>query len=193
MILPLLVFPRIPGVNTPTLRARAAVSTGIALSAMALLYRIHFLNPANKSDFGVAWFGARALLHHANPYVLVGPGHVYDWPWNLLYPATTMVAAIPLSWLSERSASLAFVGMSSWTLAWVVTRTGWERLPLFLSAAWVVASQSGQWSPLFTAMWCARSCDSGFGEAEHRSDSRLDRITQGVGVRDEPEVWFSSD
>ncbi len=120
---------------------------------MALLFRTYLLNPFNKSDFGVVWFGANALLHGGNPYLLVGPGHVYDWPWNVLYPATSMVAAIPFAWLSERSASLAFVGISAALLAWVLTRDGWHRLPLFLSAAFVIAAQSGQWSPLFTAMW----------------------------------------
>ena len=141
----------------PSVHVRAGVASIVALVAMALLYRTYLLDPLNKSDFGVAWFGGQALLHGANPYLLVGPGHVYEWPWNVLYPATSMVAAIPFAWLQERTASLAFIGISAWVLAWLVTREGWHRLPLFLSAAFVVAAQSGQWSPLFTAIWCARA------------------------------------
>src|SRR5687767_10997999 len=96
--------------------------------------------PDHPGDFGIVWFGAKALLHDANPYVLVGPGLVYEWPWPQAYPVTAMVMAMPFTLLPQLPATLAFVWISAAVLAYAVTVDGWYRLPLFLSSAFVVAA-----------------------------------------------------
>lgn len=105
----------------------------------------------HPGDFGVSWFGARSLLHGINPYDLVGPGRLYNWPWPLVYPATAFVAAMPLAVLPQIPATLIFVFVSCALLGYSVTKHDWARLPMFGSAAFLVAAGAAQWSPLFTA------------------------------------------
>lgn len=137
----------------PTRLARVAVSSLIGLLAGTLHYAQHIVE-RHHTDFGPTWFGARSIIAGANPYDLVGPGLPFDWPWSLLYPATGMVAALPLAWFTEEIASTLFVSLSSALLAYAVSKTGWHRLPLFLSASFVVAAKSAQWSPLIAAGFC---------------------------------------
>jgi hypothetical protein len=141
----------------PTIRARILVAIAIATAAASLTYIEHLRMPGHPADFGIVWFGARALLHGANPYGLVGPSLVYDWEWRELYPATAMVAAMPLAILPQLAAAVTFVWISSALLAYAITVDGWYRLPLFLSSAFIFAARSGQWSPLMTAALCIPS------------------------------------
>ena len=107
--------------------------------------------PTHPGDFGLSWFGARSLMHGVNPYDLVGPGRPYNWPWPQVYPATAFVAAMPLAILPQLAATLVFVFVSCALLAYSVTEQGWERIPMFGSAAFIIAAGAAQWSPLFTA------------------------------------------
>jgi hypothetical protein len=141
----------------PRLRNRIAVATSIGIASGLLVVARDLQFPWHRSDFGVIWFGARALLHGANPYELIGPGLQYDWQWRMMYPATAMVTAIPLSFVPEIIASFLFVALSGGLLAYAVTHDGWHRLPLFLSWPYVVAVSHGQWSPLYTAIACLPS------------------------------------
>lgn len=107
--------------------------------------------PDHPGDFGLAWFGARAMLHGGNPYELIGPGLVYDWPWRLIYPLTAMAAALPFALLPQTPATLVFVFASGALLAYSVTRNHWYPLLMCTSAAFLIAAGAAQWSPLFTA------------------------------------------
>jgi hypothetical protein len=127
------------------------VSVGIGVAATLVHYAKVQAVPDHPGDFGLAWFGARALLHGGNPYELIGPGLVYDWPWRLIYPLTAMVAALPFALLPQLQATLAFVFLSAALLAWSVTRNAWYPLLMFLSAAFCIAAGAAQWSPLLTA------------------------------------------
>lgn len=142
--------------KAPSIRARLSVAVSIALGA-GIFHYIVTLKTDHPGDFGIAWFGARAIFHGANPYRLVGPGLVYDWPWNMFYPATAMVVAAPFAMLPQLVATVVFVGISTALLAYAITADGWYRLPLFLSSAFVVATQAAQWSPLITAALCIPS------------------------------------
>ena len=103
------------------------------------------------SDFGMVWYGAKALVNGDNPYALIGPGREFDYRWPLIYPATALAAVLPLSYLSEHAAAVIFVALSSGILAFAVTGRGWYLLPLFLTDAFVSAAKLGQWSILLTA------------------------------------------
>ncbi|HEY8165702.1 MAG TPA: hypothetical protein VIF83_09140 [Gemmatimonadaceae bacterium] len=130
-------------------RALVASSIGIAAGALAVLRfeRITW----HPSDFGMIWFGARALLHGANPYGLVGPGMQYDFPWTVNYPATSFVVALPLTPFSEVVATFLFVAISAALLAYGISEKGWGRLPIFLSWPFILAALVGQWSPIVSA------------------------------------------
>lgn len=126
------------------------------IATLATLFPLaeHFRLPGRPTDFGLAWFGARSLLYGIDPYPLVGPGRVYNWDWELLYPANAMVLAIPLAWMPEIAAASVFVWVSSACLAYGVTDRSWDRLFIFPSSAFIVAVRAAQWSPLFSAAIC---------------------------------------
>lgn len=126
-----------------------ASAIGILSGAIAALRFAQ--NPWHPSDFGQSWFGALALRHGADPYSLVGPGLQYDWPWELFYPVTSMVIALPMSYLPEMLATFLFVAVSCWLLTYALTEESWGRLALLLSWPFVIAVTAGQWSPILTA------------------------------------------
>ena len=57
----------------------------------------------------------------------------------------------PFAWLPLPLAGAVFMGLSAGLAAWGIARTGAERLPLFLSAPFLMALSLGQWSPLLVA------------------------------------------
>lgn len=134
-------------------RVRLALTIGIAAAAVAIALTEYAITPGRHSDFGPVWFGARALLAGSNPWAQVGPGLTFDWPWQLLYPVPALVLAIPFAPASEILATAAFVGISTFLLAWGATRSGPHRLPAFASFPFFVASAAGQWTALLGSGW----------------------------------------
>ena len=45
------------------------------------------------------WFAARALFAGQDPYVVIGPGRVFSFPWPFYYPLTAAVLGLPLALL----------------------------------------------------------------------------------------------
>ena len=146
---------RVPAADhsQPSARRAQRVIAAIVVGAVAALVHYAKINavPDHPGDFGLAWFGARAMLHGGNPYELIGPGLVYDWPWRLIYPLTAMAAALPFALFPQTPATLAFVFASGALLAYSVTRNHWYPLLMCTSAAFLIAAGAAQWSPLFTA------------------------------------------
>lgn len=146
------------GSNTPTLKRRLIVAAAIAVSASVIFYVIHFLyagppgvSPMH-SDFSPVWYGAKILRGGQSPYDLIGPGLQIESQWNAYYPATAYVLAIPFTVISEESASVVFVGLSSFLLAFGSTRDSWHRLPMFASIPFLTGAILGQLSVLVTAI-----------------------------------------
>lgn len=148
---------RIPADSLPSMQEsflirRISVSLAVAgLSLLLLWLTLRATGPQNRTDFGPAWFGARVLLEGRNPYALIGPGLEYDSPWRASYPVTAMILAMPFAAFAVHRAAMMFVFVSTFLLAFVLTRDGWYRLPLFLSPAFLIAVSAAQWSPLLTA------------------------------------------
>jgi hypothetical protein len=136
--------------RTPPTNARILVALAIAMASAAFAAS-QFVHGRPHSDFGMLWYAARTLLHGQDPYSVIGPGKEFNYDWPLIYPNTAVVAVLPFTLLSERWATAAFTGLSSWLLAFGITRDGWYRIPLFASVAYISAAQLGQWSMLFTA------------------------------------------
>lgn len=139
------------GRNRPTHAQRLLVAAIIATAAIGITLSQYAQNSGFRSDFGIVWFGARSLLDGIDPYPLVGPGLLYDWGWPLLYPATALVAGIPLAGLSEQQAAVTFVWLSTFALAYGATSDSWHRVPLFASEAFVASAKLAQWSILLSA------------------------------------------
>lgn len=92
-----------------------------------------------------------ALLNGTNPYDVVGPGRLFEWNFPLLYPLPALVLASPLTLASLRGCIGLFAALSSGLLVFVLTRDGWQRLPLIASCPLLYAMGLVQWSPLLTA------------------------------------------
>ncbi len=136
---------------SPNRRQRLAVAVVVAALSAVLVSNTFRGAASYHSDFGIAWFGARAMLEGRDPYPLIGPGREFDIRWHPLYPATAMVAAIPFAALTERLATMAFVATSVFLLAYGITRDGWHLIPLFVTEPFAASARLGQWSILVTA------------------------------------------
>ncbi len=134
-------------------KTRVAVAMVVATLATLFPFAEHIRGQGRPSDFGIIWFGARSLLHGINPYPLVGPGLPFDWDWHLYYPATSMVAVLPLGLLPQLAATLTFVWISSALLTYALTEDGWDRIWMLPSTAFIVAVRAAQWSPLYCAAY----------------------------------------
>lgn len=134
-------------------RIRVAVAVAVGTVATAFQYAEQIRTHGRHSDFGVTWFGARSLLSGTDPYPLVGARPPFDPALHLNYPATSMVAVLPLGLLPELAATLIFVGISSALLAYALSEKGWERMWMLPSAAFIVAVRMAQWSPIYSAAY----------------------------------------
>lgn len=139
------------GANKPTRIQRLVFALSIAAFCAAFLSIKYDRFPHTRSDFSQARFGAEAIVHGANPYVLSGPGRTFDNPRPVLYPATAFVAAIPFLLVSDHAAAVIFVTLSAFLLAYGATAKSWHLVAMFPSIAFLSSIQFAQWSPLMTA------------------------------------------
>jgi len=102
-------------------------------------------------DFDQVWFAARAVLHGRDPYSLIGPHREFFFNYNLFYPLTAAVAAVPLAPLPTRCADVLFVAIGGACFAWALMERGYEPLVGFMGAGMVFAAEVAQWSPLLAA------------------------------------------
>jgi hypothetical protein len=127
------------------------VAVLVAAVASLIVFADYQRLPDRRTDFTLSWFGAKAVLEGRNPYALVGPGLEYDYEYELLYPATALVAAVPFTVLSNRGASITFVAVATFLLVYGITAGSWHRLPMLASAAFVESVHAAQWSIVLTA------------------------------------------
>jgi hypothetical protein len=139
--------PAPPEPSPPALRQRVLVAIGIGVVsgiAAFLLHRRHGFWP----DFVFPWTAARHLLAGRDPYTALPGGLPEPFESPLLYPLPTVLASVPVAWLSLAAAGGVMMGLSAALLAFVVSRGGWHRLWMLASAPFVMAINLGQWSPL---------------------------------------------
>src|SRR5687768_6262295 len=115
------------GANCPTRSQRLLFALVIALASAAWWVEKFFSDPFDPqiprliSDFDQVWLGATALLNGADPYVLMGPGMVFHMDYPVLYPLTAFVAAMPFTILPQGLATLAFIFVSTFLMAYGIT------------------------------------------------------------------------
>lgn len=131
-------------------RKRVTVALVIGTAAGALSYAF-LARPGFSSDFFHVWAAARTLLDGGNPYKLIPPGPLNPGAAPSLYPLPALIVVAPLAYFDLAVAGALFIGISSVLLAYLLTRDGYHRLPLFMSAPFLMALSLGQWSPLLVA------------------------------------------
>lgn len=132
---------------------RALLSIIIGLASTVASFALLHWRGYGAGDFTWSLGGASALLHGVNPYTNPAFGTDKPYPHSdvLFYPLPALVAAIPFTALPKYFAGAMFFGVGSGLLAYAITRDGYGRLPIFLSAPFFVAAYVAQWSPLATA------------------------------------------
>ena len=146
-----------PAPRAPSTRARIAVACLAAVWGILCVWQMDRATGGRPSDFDPLWYGARVLLDGRNPYAAVCHGCEFEWADHLYYPGTALLAVVPLAALPLDLARLVWVAGASALLCFGLTREGWHRLPLFLSAPFFNAAGGGQWSVLLAAavLWPA--------------------------------------
>lgn len=135
------------------LQKRIFISLIICILTSFLCYvRLAWVD-MHAADFTWSLRGAERLLAGESPYYdpIYSSDKSYPYDKPLFYPLPALIVAMPFTFLSENLAGALFFGISSGLLAFGLTRDGYWRLPLFLSAPYGVALLSAQWSPLISA------------------------------------------
>lgn len=132
----------------PPLGARLALALAVGgtsgwISHAALLRR-HVL----AGDFTWPWRAARILLQGHDPYVVIQATGRYPFDDAFLYPLPAALVALPLAPLRAELAGALFVALTTALLAFVITRDGWHRVPMLVSAPFLKLLLAPQWSAL---------------------------------------------
>ena len=167
------------------------VALAAALASVAILAFDSVARPDAVPDFDHVWFAARAILEGRDPYELIGPGREYDWPWLLYYPLTAATSILPLALLPLAVARALYVAIPVGLLAFLLTRDGFGRLPLFASGAVLYSVKTAQWGPLVVCalmvpwfgFFCAAKPNLGIGTlAGARSLPALAKMVAGAAA-----------
>lgn len=123
------------------MRKRVAVSAaiGVASGVFCWFLMLHFHQDA--ADFRWALHLAHQLAAGRNPY---------DTPLEQ-YPLTAAFFALPFLRCTPEAAAGLFWGLSSFSLAWGLSRDGYHRLLVFLAYPYWAGMLTVQWSPIITA------------------------------------------
>jgi hypothetical protein len=133
----------------PSVRARLLIAISLGVFASVISWVATHRPGFGTPDFHWWYVGARALLDGRDPYAevprIIGP------EFRLFHPLPAVLVTVPLAGLRPDVALSIFSALSSAVLAFAVTRTSYDRLPLFLSASFAHAAVMGQWSLVLTA------------------------------------------
>ena len=130
----------------PSGKHRLLVAIAIGIVAAAYVAAQYHRLGGGHHDFDQVWLGARAVIRGENPYGVP----LSDLGYPLFYPVPALLIVAPLSWLPLAWAGSAFFGFGSGLLAYGMLARGWWGLAVFVSGAFVSASQGPQWSPILT-------------------------------------------
>jgi hypothetical protein len=131
-------------------RVRLAICLAAALLAAHYVYFLATHKPFHR-DMGQLWFAAREVLGGRNPYLSIGPGRAYEWPWPLYYPLPAVLACVPLTFFSEPVAMALFAAISIGLFAWALGHYGSASMLALVSFATWHAITLVQLSPLIAS------------------------------------------
>ncbi len=124
-----------------TMRTRIIISTLIGLAAGAFCWFLLARLKQNAGDFQWAIHLAQRLMAHQNPY---------DTPLEQ-YPLPAAFVALPFLRLPPEVAAGLFYGLSSFFLAFGLTRENYSRLRIFAAYPFWAGVLTAQWSTLIAA------------------------------------------
>jgi hypothetical protein len=94
-------------------------------------------------DWTFHWRAARAVLDGLNPYLVVVPSGPYPFSYYWFYPLPSVFMALPTAPLPAVWSSAITVGAASGLLAFAISRDNFSRLPIFLSAQFMMGAAAG--------------------------------------------------
>ena len=133
--------------RAPERRPRLVVACAVGLTAGLIAYFLH-RRPGFWPDYVFPWAAARHLLAGRDPYQVLSGGQLEPFQSPLLYPLTTVLAAVPTAPLSLPAAGAVMMAVSAALLTYALSSQSWSRLWMLASAPFVMAINLGQWSPL---------------------------------------------
>jgi hypothetical protein len=132
------------------------VAIGIGLACGAFTYGVQSRHPQVLAyDWTFHWRAAHAVLTGRNPYLVVVPSGPYPFSYYWFYPLPSVFMALPTAVLSAVWSSAVSVGVASALLAFAVTRDGYFRLPVFLSAQFMMGAAAGSAPAILLTAVCA--------------------------------------
>jgi hypothetical protein len=129
---------------------RGALVAALLAAGLGLLMTIavKWNDPSVVTDIDQVWFAARALLQGRDPYVLIGPGREFQWPWDFYYPLPAAVMFAPLAPFPVAAARLLMSCVSSGILAYFLARNDVRWMVVFLSRVYLLNMWFSQWGIL---------------------------------------------
>jgi hypothetical protein len=139
----------------PTRKMRLLVAVIAGLFAAVILRSLHSDSYSHAGDFTWVLIAARQWLHGINPYTAPINPALYPTPnpSPLFYPFTSILAALPFSFLPDMTAAAAWVFLTVGLMTYAITQDGWWRLPILLSAPLIECIGQVQWAPLLVCIW----------------------------------------
>jgi len=130
--------------NRPSTKSRIGVALAIAVAVGAFVYALQSRHPEIVAyDWTYHWRAARAVLDGLNPYLVVVPSGPYPFAFYWFYPLPSVFMALPTAPLPAVWSSAVTVGATSGLLAFAVSRENFSRLPIFLSAQFMMGAAAG--------------------------------------------------
>jgi hypothetical protein len=129
----------------------------VLVSAVSGYWTFHIRagHPTIDSDLTPVVWGARVWLQGQDPYAIVG--HSAQWPLPLIYPFTAILLTVPFAGWADLWFNVFWSTLSAAWLTWELTTDGFRpRLVMLISAAYILALQTSQWTPLLLAATLSR-------------------------------------
>ena len=128
----------------PSTQSRIGVALAIALGVGTFVYALQSRHPEVLAyDWTFHWRAARAVLDGLNPYLVVVPSGPYPFSYYWFYPLPSVFMALPTAPLPAVWSSAITVGAASGLLAFAISRDNFSRLPIFLSAQFMMGAAAG--------------------------------------------------
>lgn len=136
---------------------RVVITVAVGCVVALWVWRIGPVSSEPLGDFVFPWLAANLLRSGVDPYLRVPflqppPPHIVASGNLWLYPLPAAILAWPVSFLPAHTARVLFTTGGASLLAWAISHPQRRHLwPVFLSAPFLVAVQTAQWSPWLVA------------------------------------------
>jgi hypothetical protein len=122
--------------DRPSVRSRVAIALAAALVALIYVHGSWLVWDGYSTDFDVLWRSARVLLSSGDPYSAIRAFNTqHGVEWGLLYPLPAVLVAVPLADVELPWARAIVAAIGAFSIAFLITRDSWAKLPILFSAA----------------------------------------------------------